>query len=98
MTNNLFISYNLNSSRQDYLEIIEEIQSLGRWAKVHNSFWFVKSNMSAEEVARKVWAKMDANDSLMVVDSVTNDGYWYNSSPYDISTFILDNWYRHSKN
>lgn len=38
MANNLFISYDLNSPRQDYEAVIEEIKHLGNWAKVQKSY------------------------------------------------------------
>ncbi|MBY8130831.1 hypothetical protein HPK20_15495 [Vibrio fluvialis] len=93
MANNLFISYDLNSPGQDYSKVIEEIQSLGSWAKVHKSFWYVNSNLSAQEAAKKIWSKMDSNDSLMVVDSTGNNGYWYNLTP-EVSKFMQDHWYK----
>lgn len=69
MANNLFISYDLNSPGQDYEKVIEKIKSLGSWAKVQKSLWFVSSNLTAEQAAKSVWQGMDRNDSLNVVDS-----------------------------
>jgi hypothetical protein len=42
MANNLFISYDLYNPGQGYEAVIEEIKSLGGWAKVHQSCWYVK--------------------------------------------------------
>ncbi|MEX1199689.1 MAG: hypothetical protein WEB02_02765 [Methylophaga sp.] len=76
MVNNLFVSYDLNSPGQDYSKVFEAIKSLGYWAKVHKSFWYVNSTLNAEQAAKKVWASMDSNDSLIIVDSTNSDAYW----------------------
>lgn len=91
MANNLFISYDLYSPGQDYSSAIEEIKSLGNWAKVHKSFWYVNSSLTAEQAAKRVWAKMDSNDSLIVVNATDNDAYWYNLSE-EVSRHIQEQW------
>ncbi|MDF5663834.1 CRISPR-associated protein Cas2 [Vibrio parahaemolyticus] len=73
MANNLFISYDLYSPGQNYDDVIEEIKSLGSWAKVQKSFWYVNSTLSANQARERVWAKMDKNDSLIVIDATNND-------------------------
>lgn len=91
MANNLFISYDLNSPGQDYSPVIDEIKSLGSWAKIHKSYWYVNSPLSAEQAAKRVWSKMDTNDSLMVVDATGNNGYWYNLSE-EVSKHLKNEW------
>lgn len=91
MANNLFISYDLNSPGQGYDEVFNAIKSLGNWAKVQKSFWYVSSTYSAEQAAEIVWAKMDRNDSLIVIDASSNDASWYNL-PREVSNYIQENW------
>lgn len=91
MANNLLISYDLNSPGQNYEKVIEEIQSLGNWAKVQKSFWYVNSNLTASQAAERIWAKMDKNDSLFVVDSASNDAAWYGLLD-KVGTFIKNHW------
>lgn len=93
MANNLFISYDLYSPGQDYSSVIEAIKGLGSWAKVHKSYWYVKSSLSAEDAAKKVWAKLDSNDSLIVVDATGNHAYWYNLSD-EVSKHMQEQWYK----
>lgn len=76
--NNLFISYDLNAPGQRYDKVTEAIKALGDWAKVQKSFWYVKSAHSAQEAVRRVWAVMDPNDSLIVVDATNNTASWQN--------------------
>lgn len=91
MPNNLFISYDLNSPGQNYDSVIDEIKKLGRWAKVQKSLWYVNSNLSAYQARDQVWAKMDRNDSLIVVDAKNNMAAWYGLSD-EVGSYISDNW------
>lgn len=91
MANNLFISYDLNSTGQNYTAVAEAIKSLGAWAKVHKSVWYVNSNLSSDEAAQKVWASMDRNDNLIVIDASNNNANWYNM-PDEVAGHIRDNW------
>lgn len=91
MSNNLIISYDLYKPGQDYDEVIAAIKTLGNWAKIHRSLWYVKSNHSASEASKKVWAVMDSNDTLFVVDATNNDASWYNLNQ-EVSDFIKTKW------
>ena len=91
MANNLFISYDLNSPGQDYEAIFDEIKSLGSWAKVQKSFWYVNSRLTAKEAADRIRKKMDKNDSLIVVDASNNNASWYGLSD-EVANHIQDQW------
>ena len=91
MANNIFISYDLNSPGQDYSTIIDEIKSLGRWAKVQKSLWYVDTNLSVDEVYDRVSLKMDSNDSLIVIDAKNNNAIWNNLAD-DVGKLIKDTW------
>lgn len=91
MANNLFVSYDLMSPGQRYDKVIEAIKGLGSWAKVHQSLWYVNSSHTATNAAKAVWAAMDANDKLIVVDATNNAAYWY-GLPVDVSQHIRDQW------
>ena len=91
MANNLFVSHDLMIPGQGYDKVAAAIKSLGNWAKVQLSFWYVNSGYSASKVAEIVWDAMDSNDSLAVVDSTNNDAAWYNLKP-EVSKFIQEHW------
>lgn len=76
---------------QNYDTVIDAIKLLGAWAKIHQSFWYVSSNFSAKDAAEQVWRTMDSNDKLLVVNSSTNDAYWYNL-PGNVSEHIQQHW------
>jgi len=91
--NNLHVSYDLNRPGQNYEAVIKAIKSLGAAVPVHKSFWFVKSSLSAEQAAQRVWASMDASDTVYVVDASSNQAAWYNINP-TVAKFIRDYWMR----
>ena len=91
MANNLFISYDLNSPGQDYSSVIEEIKSLGNWAKIQKSFWYVNSTLTASQAVDRIWAKMDGNDSLIVVDAKNDNAAWQGLSD-EVANFIKNKW------
>lgn len=91
MPNNLHISYDLYNPGQNYEAVIERIKTLGNWAKIHKSFWFVSSSLSANQAADKVWEVMDVNDTVYVVDAKNNEAAWQNLSD-EVSQFIQNKW------
>lgn len=91
MANNLIVSYDLYNPGQDYSKVIEAIKSLGPWAKIHKSVWYVKSTSTAVQAVATVWAVMDGNDSLFVMDATNNNASWQNLSE-QVASFIKDQW------
>ncbi|WP_084615864.1 hypothetical protein [Solimonas flava] len=91
MANNLFVSYDLINPGQKYEAVIAEIKKLGSWAKVHYSLWYVNSSYSASDAVSKVWAVMDSNDKLLVVDATNGAAAWQNLSD-EVANHIKDQW------
>jgi hypothetical protein len=91
MANNLFISYDLYAPGQNYEKVIAAIKSLGTWAKVQKSFWYVKSTSSSSQAADAVWLVMDSSDSLIVVDATNNTAHWHNLNN-EVTKHIQGQW------
>lgn len=91
MANNIHISYDLYAPGQNYERIIAKIKTLGSWARIQKSFWYLHTNLSVIQVRDAVWSAMDSNDSLYVVDATTGIATWENI-PDDVATFIMGNW------
>lgn len=91
MSNNLFISYDLHQPGQRYDRVSDAIKQLGTWAKVHYSLWYVKSEYDATQAVTHVWAAMDSNDKLIVINATNNSASWKNLDPV-VSKFIVDQW------
>ena len=92
MANNLFISYDLNKPGQNYEKLIEAIKSLGPWAKLQQSFWYVNSIYDAATAAKHLKQFTDANDYLVVVDATNNNVYWYNCIE-SVSDLLKKQWW-----
>lgn len=95
MAHNIHVSYDLNSPGQNYDRVIAKIKTLGSWAKIHKSYWYLDTALSAEQVARAIWSSMDATDSLYVVDATTNYAMGFNLPP-DTYNFIRARWVLHA--
>jgi len=91
MANNLTISYDLNSPGQDYDKIFEKIKSLGSWAKVQKSLWYVNSKLTAAQARDILSGVIDSNDSLIVIDSTNNTIAWIGLDD-EVAQHIKNNW------
>jgi hypothetical protein len=85
---NLFIAYDLDKPGQNYAGVEKVIKSLGSWAHVQLSVWYVHTQYNAESVARLIRNAMDSNDRLLVVDAA--NAFWYN--PIAQESFIQEHW------
>ncbi|ATM85935.1 hypothetical protein SM882_003356 [Yersinia enterocolitica] len=90
MANNLFVTYDLIKTK-DYPAVHEAIKSLGYWAKVTESNWYVSSAYSTLDAANIVKKAMDKDDKLIVVNASNKTAHWYNLSD-EVATFIKNNW------
>jgi len=91
MANNLVVSYDLNNPGQSYERVIAAVKTLGSWAKVHKSVWYVKSVYNATEARDKLWAVTDANDSVFGVDATNGNAAWQNVQSL-ASKYIREQW------
>ena len=76
----ILVSYDLRSPGKDYTRLGEHLRSYGDYIKPLESFWFLKTSDSAENVRDKVKQHIDANDQLMVIDVTSDSAAWYGLS------------------
>jgi hypothetical protein len=81
VANNLHISYDLMYPGQNYDLVIQAIQRLGSWAKIHYSYWYVDSALTAEQAVKVLRGVLDINDSIYIVDATNNQAAWHNINP-----------------
>ena len=93
MSNNLLISYDLFSPERDDGKVAEVIKSLGDWTRIHQSFWYVKSEHSAHDAAKIIWETMSKNDPLCVFDATNNHAAYYKLE-FEVSDFMNKHWQR----
>jgi len=94
MGSNLFISFSLEQPKQTRDEVIDAIHELGDWAKVDDCVWYVHSSFTANQACARLWAIMNANDKLVVIDVTNNDIAWQGVYS-DVGQFMRDHWHRH---
>ena len=78
MKNNYFVSYDLIAPGQHYGKVITAIKETGNWAQVEYSFFYVRSGLTIEALAKHVWNAMTSNDKLIVIDASNNNFAGYN--------------------
>jgi hypothetical protein len=82
MAFNLFIAYDLDKPGQNYDAVHARIKSLGRWYHAQQSLFYVHTELTPKQAHEAVFAVMDSNDKLIVVDST---GAWmYPAPPVDV--------------
>ena len=91
MKNNFFVSYDLMKQDQNYEAIEDAIKSLGDWARVTQSFFYVSTSFSLKEAFDRVNKSIDRNDKLMIIDA--KSAHWIHL-PEEVSTYIKENWNR----
>ncbi|MDZ7426837.1 MULTISPECIES: hypothetical protein [Serratia] len=92
MANNLFVTYDLIKTK-DYEAVYKAIKSLGNWAKVTESNWYVNSNYTASQAFDIVKKSIDSDDKLIVVDASNNSAAWVNLAP-EVPEYIKDQWFK----
>ena len=66
------ITYELNSSGQDYNKLHDDVKSMGDWWHYLDSTWLVDTYLTVTQIVDRIRANTDKNDYLLVMD-VTGD-------------------------
>lgn len=64
---NYFVAYDLVAPGQNYSAVIERIQSLGLYAPMQFSLFFLQSDLAMVDVHARIREVMDPNDRLAVI-------------------------------
>ena len=80
MSRNLFVTFDLHDSLRQAPLILSAIEELGQATRLFSSTWYVRSDLAAAEAARRVWDVMDRADSLVVIDTSTDEVAMFNLS------------------
>ena len=75
--NNLYVSYCSETPKSTAI-IGDAVQGLGDALQLHASLWYVRSGLSASEIAETIWPLMDPHDRLVVIDSSNDATAWFN--------------------
>lgn len=90
MAYNLFIAYDLDNPGQNYDAVHARIKSLGRWYHAQQSLFYLHTTLSPQQAHEAIFAMMDRNDKLIVVEST---GAWIYPAPPDDVEAINRVWF-----
>jgi hypothetical protein len=65
---------------------------MGNWAKIQYSYWYVDSQMTAEQARAYLVNFIDNSDTLYIVDATNNSAAWHNISN-EAAIYIRDHWF-----
>jgi len=72
MAHNLFIAFDLIKPIQNYEAVHDRIKAIGTWyLHAQQSLFYVHTHLSPQAAHQAVWAVMDSNDKLIVVDATS---------------------------
>lgn len=80
------VSYDLSKPNRNYDELHKFLRSQQNWAKVLESVWIVKTNLSALEFVNAALSHMDADDHIFATP-YTGVAAWHNLDP-DVVTWL----------
>ncbi len=90
---NIFVAIELFRPERGDDRIRDAIEAFGCvWAKLNANLFYLHGELDAEYVGKKVWAAMNMDDKLVVIDSTKNDARWFNIKP-KVSEFLIKNWH-----
>ncbi|MCY4052995.1 MAG: hypothetical protein OXE98_03845 [Hyphomicrobiales bacterium] len=90
--NNLLISYEAKSPKQNNEGVTQAIQSLGDCVKINDSFWYVRSAKNAADALAVVSKACDPNNAACVVDATNEVIALDTTAPLEAMSAIRHNW------
>jgi hypothetical protein len=90
---NFFVAFELLRPERGDERVTQAIEAFGcARARINKNVFYMHGDLDAEFVGKKVWAAMNMDDKLVVIDASKNDARWYNVKP-EISDFLVANWH-----
>lgn len=84
---NYFVAYDLNFPGQNYDAVIERIKSLGTYAHMQMSLFYLKTDLAMVDVHNSIREVMDTNDKLAIIWA--RDAYVSAYHPSNLATLQL---------
>ncbi len=76
--NTLLVSYDLKTPGKDYQKLWDHLKSYSYYCKPLESFWLIKTSLSAEAGRDNIKLFMDLNDRLIVINVTGRETAWSN--------------------
>lgn len=78
MIGNLIVAFELRDWVRQGSLVVAAIEELGVAVRIFGTAWYVRSELSAEEAARRVVDLMHPSDGLLVIDTTTDTAVLFN--------------------
>lgn len=91
MAYNLLVVYQLPQSAIHYEQVQNAVKSLGHWARVQPTVWYVRSGLAAKDARDHIWRHMRLGDTLLVVE--LNSAAWQGLAK-EIADFLKTRWHQ----
>ena len=75
---NLLVTFELLVPHQNESAVLATLKTCGRCIRVKHSLWYLKSSLSAAQVADKMRNVLDVYDTIIVIDASNDNAAWYN--------------------
>jgi hypothetical protein len=89
MANNLFVSFDVHDAAREAPLILSAIEELGQAVRIFSNVWYVRSNLEAEEAARRVWDIMQPADRLLVIDASGDRAATFNIADSSLRSMLV---------
>jgi hypothetical protein len=97
MANNLFVSFDVHDAAREAPLILSAIEELGCAVRIFSNVWYVRSELEAEEAARRVWDIMQPEDRLLVIDASADRAATFNVAEPCLRS-MLTHWHQELAN
>jgi hypothetical protein len=88
MANNLFVSFDVHDAAREASLILSAIEELGEAVRIFSNVWYVRSELEAEEAARRVWDIMQPADRLLVIDASADRAATFNIAETSLRSMV----------
>ena len=89
MANNLFVSFDVRDADHQNAVIVSAIEELGEAMRLFSATWYVRSNLTASEAARRVGDVMESADALLIVDATGEQAAMFNVQEHAVRFMSL---------
>jgi hypothetical protein len=93
---NLVVAFEMRDWARQGSLVAGAIEEIGEATRIFGTAWYVRSDLTAPEAARRVWDVMGAIDGLIVIDVSDNLIAMFNVDP-QATAFMSAHWHRHDE-
>lgn len=77
------ISYDLVTPGQKHEAVRKEIKNFPDWCHVMDSYWFISTTLSSEQIRERLRKHTDSNDLILVMPASKNHSGWLRQETWD---------------